>query len=169
MWNVISIMYGGNIGCDGHIPVLDTISHLFKLEQQLADWQRALPPQLFLRSIQDIPDDNSNPSEKFRIVLTLRYHNLRILLHRSMLVRFLEIIAEGDTESQELVMLQQIGSNSLSICVQSSMDIIAIISTIIQSGDSRRGMLGAWWFTLYYSELRTPFTTSSTFSTLAYC
>jgi hypothetical protein len=152
MWNVITLLYGGNVGCDGPDHILDTVSNLFKMEQQLVDWERGLPPSLFLRKSQDIPIDSRDLSEKFRIILTLRHHNLRILLHRSILVRFLDIIGADDISSQEQALLQQIGSNSVDICVLSSIETIAIVSVIVKSGDSRSGMLGAWWFTLYYGE-----------------
>jgi hypothetical protein len=151
MWAVITFCYDGNVGCDSPIPVLDAVSHLVKAEQQLADWVRNLPASLYLRKPQDIPDDDSEPNEKFHVILTLRYHNLRILLHRSMLVRFLDIIGEKDFENPEVALLQQVGANSINICVQSSMDIVTTVSTIVMSGAARRGMLGAWWFTLYYS------------------
>jgi hypothetical protein len=152
MWTIITFSYDGNVGCDGPLPLLEAVSELFKMEQQLVDWERSLPTSLYLRKPQGIPPDNSDSSEKFRIVLTLRYHNLRILLHRSMLIRFLDIIGEKDFKNPEVAVLQQIGANSVHICVQSSMDIITIISTIVKSGEARRGMLGAWWFTLYYSQ-----------------
>jgi hypothetical protein len=37
------------------------------------------------------------------------------------------------------------------ICVQSSIEIISLISTIVASTGLRRTWLGAWWFTLYYT------------------
>ncbi len=151
MWNVITFSYGGNVGFDSPISVLDAASHLFKREQQLLDWEKSLPASLFLKKSQDIPAKDSDASEKFRVILTLRYHNLRILLHRSMLVRFLDVIGEKDFTNPELAMLQQIGANSVHICVQSSMEIISIVSIIVNSGIVGHGMLGAWWFTLYYS------------------
>jgi hypothetical protein len=152
MWSVITFVYGGNVGCDAPDHVWGAVSHIFKMEQQLMDWERELPPSLCLRKPQDIPVDSSDPSEKFRIILTLRYLNLRILLHRSMLERFLDIIGLDDTNPTELALLQQIGANSVDICVRSSMDIIATVSTIVKAGACLHGILGAWWFTLYYSE-----------------
>jgi hypothetical protein len=167
MWNVISILYGGNVGCDEALPVLDSVSQFFKLEQELTDWRRKLLPHLSLRRPQDIPLDNSDPNEKFRIILTLRHHNLRILLHRSMLLRFLELVGQKQRRSQDPV-LSQVGSNSIHICTQLCMETITIVSSIVKSSDARRGMLGAWWFTLYYSKGSTSLTSLVILTILAF-
>ncbi|TVY91550.1 hypothetical protein LAWI1_G001220 [Lachnellula willkommii] len=151
MWGVIALLYGGNIGCDSPSSLLDTVAHLFKLEQQLVDWQHALPPTLGLRNSQDIPMENPGTNEKFRVILTLRYHNLRILLHRTMLVRFLNTIGGDILDNQEAPLLQQVGINSVQICIQSSVEIISLVSGIVKYGDNKRKMLGAWWFSLYYT------------------
>jgi hypothetical protein len=55
-----------------------------------------------------------------------------------------------DIDPQEINLLQQLGGNSVQICVKSSMEIIAIIHNIVASPTPRRLWLGAWWFTLYY-------------------
>lgn len=163
MWSIITLFYDGNVGCQNQITVLDAVSHLFKVEQQLVDWERNLPSNIRLRRRQDVPAaHDSEPTEKFNIVLTLRHHNLRILLHRPMIVRFLDIIGGEDFNNPEVAVLQQIGPNSIQICVQTSMDIVSIVSAIIKPGVVRSGMLGAWWFTLYYSIVSFPFPSLST-------
>ncbi len=159
MWNVINLSYGSNIGCDGGINVFETVSRLFQMEQLLVDWKRRLPSSLTIRHSSDVltvssPLDPVQSSlERFPIILTLRYHNLRVLLHRPVLVKFLDITGRSalGLDTQELNLLQQIGSNSVQICVQSSMEIIGIVSTIVASNGIRRTWLGAWWFTLYYT------------------
>ncbi len=153
MWNVIDLSYGGNIGCDKPTSIFDTVARHFQMEQQLVEWERTLPLNLALRRSQDIPweEDDGHLLERFRVILTLRYHNSRILLHRPILVKFLDISGKPDSGGQELILLQQIGSNSVQSCVQSSMEIISIVNSIVHSTGKRRGNLGAWWFSLYYS------------------
>ena len=159
MWNVINLCYGDNLGCAQQMSVFDTVSHLFQLEQQLIDWKRRLPSSLTLRQSVDIlsissPLDSIPSSlERFPVVLTLRYHNLRILLHRPVLVMFLDITGTSAPaiDAQELTLLKQIGSNSIQICVQSSMEIISIVSALVTSTGLRGTWLGAWWFSLYYT------------------
>ena len=154
MWNVIDSCYGGNMGCEESTTILDKVTRIFQMEKHLVEWTRSLPGYLGLRSSQDIPfEDETAFLEKARVVITLRYQNLRVLLHRSVLVEYLDMVGKQDCDGQELVLLQQIGSNSLNICVNSAMEIILIISTIVSSDGPRRQFLGAWWFSLYYSRL----------------
>lgn len=159
MWKVIHTLYGGNIGAADQLSVIDNISRILNIEQQLVEWERHLPPDLSLQHAIEIPpspaniDIVSSSSEKFRIILTLRRHNLRVLLHRPILVNFLDLAGDNTQQnsSQNLSLLQQIGSNSVQICVQSSIDIISIVKTIVTSTGERRTWLGAWWFSLYYT------------------
>lgn len=160
MWDIINSSYGSNLGCDDSTNVIDTVSHLFKTEQQLIEWETSLPLPLGLRQAADVSAAAARPSsgaispllEKCQIILTLRHHNLRILLHRPILVKFLSLVGRGnfDMDLQEMNLLQQLGSNSVRICVQSATEIIAIIHTIVTSPNLCRIWLGAWWFTLYY-------------------
>ena len=47
-------------------------------------------------------------------------------------------------DDAELGLLQQIWGNSVQICVQSAMEIISIVSLIVNSTGIRQGFLGAW-------------------------
>lgn len=159
MWSVINLSYGGNIGCDTETTASETVSRLFAMEQQLVDWERFLPPTLGLREVDELAttfdfiDPVTSSLKRFRTILALRYHNLRVLLHRPILVKFLDTIGKSvvDSDMQEVSLMQQIGSNSTQICVQSSMKIITIVSTIVASDGPQRTYLGAWWFSLYYT------------------
>jgi hypothetical protein len=159
MWNIINQLYDGNIGCGPPNTVVDIVTRLFAMEQQLAVWVRQLPPSLDQSNISDLihspGSTNTTPSalDRFRIIIKLRHHNVCILLHRPILVRFLDMIGKSPSlsEAQEASSLQQIGSNSIQICVQSSMDIIAIVRAIVGGSNHHRSLLGAWWFSLYYT------------------
>ncbi len=124
------------------------------MEQQLVDWKRLLPPNMDLIRSQDLSSEGEEPaeSERFRIILTLRYHNLRILIHRLIVVKFLDMSGKNTTDDQQLALLQQIGSNSVQICVQSATEIISIVNLVVHAAGVRRTLLGAWWFSLYYSK-----------------
>jgi len=159
MWNVIASFYGGNIGVSTPFIASDMMSRLFAIEQQLVEWEHLLPPSLALQKVEklaaisDVVDPTTFYIERFRIILTLRYHNLCVLMYRPILVKFLDIIGRDvlDTEVQEVKLMQQIGHNSIYKCAQASMDIIAIVSTIVASDGYQRNLLGAWWFSLYYT------------------
>ncbi|KAH8817271.1 fungal-specific transcription factor domain-containing protein [Xylogone sp. PMI_703] len=159
MWKVIHTLYGGNIDSENRLTVIDNISRILSMEQLLVDWERQLLPTLALHQASDIAhlsvdtDVITKLSEKLRIILTLRHHNLRVLLHRPILVNFLNLTGDAALreDSQSIALLQHIGSNSIQICVQSSIEIISIIHTIVFSTGERRTWLGAWWFCLYYT------------------
>lgn len=151
--NVIDLLYGSNIHCETSDSVFDVVARLFKMEHELAQWVGTLPASMSLRNSKEIPSDGHDADvlEQYRIIITLRYHNLRILIHRLVVGRFLDICGKVDRDEQELALLQQIGSNSVQICFKSSLEIISIVNTIVHSTGMRRGFLGAWWFSLYYS------------------
>ncbi|KAL3421398.1 fungal specific transcription factor domain-containing protein [Phlyctema vagabunda] len=159
MWSVIHLSYSDNIDYNGQDSIFDVVSQVFQTEQQLVRWQQTLPVFLQLYDPPSIPcdvtdvDHVTSSANKFRIILTLRHNNLRILLHRPVLVKFLKTAGELSSPAsiQNLHLLQQIGCNSIQSCVQSALDTISIVKTIVTAPDSRRSWLGAWWFTLYYT------------------
>jgi hypothetical protein len=69
------------------------------------------------------------------------------------LVKFLDIIAGTESDTQELGMLTQVGMDSVQTCVQSATTVLEIVGYLVRAGDMRRTLLGAWWYTLYYSKL----------------
>lgn len=88
---------------------------------------------------------------KFRIILTLRYANYRLLLHRPILVRFLDACGGSQSDPQQLQLLHQLGLSSMQICADSTMQIIDLVYDIVHRSDKLPNLLGAWWFSLYYS------------------
>lgn len=153
MWKTIQSLYGGNIGCDTSVNGFDTVGHIYQLEHQLLEWECTLPPHLGLRVAQEIPfEDGADLCERFRVLLTLRYHNLRILIHRPVLVKFLDLAASPTVPPQEAMLLQQIGSSSVQRCVESSMEIISIVNKIVYSPEIKAKYLGHWFWSLYFCE-----------------
>lgn len=155
MHNVIECLYGGNLGCDSGSNIFDIASCLLQTEQQLLEWQRNLPSALPIIPLDEVTqwtNNSTNTVLRFRVILTLRYHNLRILTHRPVLVKFLDLLASRSSDYHQLSMLQQVGIDSLQTCVQSASTIVGIVSHIVHSSGSLRGLLGARWFTLYYGR-----------------
>lgn len=156
MWEVIHSCYADNFGGEDSVAVFDNASRLFKLEHQLSEWKRSLPARLSLLTFQQIADkgEDTDISTKFKTILSLRYLNLRILLHRTVLVKFLSVLDWRSTrsEKEELDILKQLGSSSMQICEQSSQEIINIIGHVTATSGPQRNLLGAWWFTLYYGS-----------------
>ncbi|KAJ5653397.1 hypothetical protein N7490_000400 [Penicillium lividum] len=158
LWNVLESLYGQNMGCEDPLPVSETIAHVFSIEQNLFSWERSL-----LSSLQLITKDNLSEMQqaklsetqkfswKFRVILTLRYLNLKVLLHRPVLVKFIIASRSPDRDPQDMKLLQQIGMNSVAICTKSAMEIIDIIFRVVSDPRWKQSLLGAYWYSLYYT------------------
>jgi hypothetical protein len=91
---------------------------------------------------------------RFSIVLSVRYNNLRILLHRRHLESLLKSLGttEDDSNNADKRLLRQMSLNSVESCVDSAIAIISIVHCITLSTSWRRELLGAWNYSLYYSK-----------------
>ncbi|KAL3475745.1 fungal-specific transcription factor domain-containing protein [Aspergillus californicus] len=152
MYRVIDSLYGCNISFNFASPLADIASSIIEIEQQLTAWQAALPQPLKLVDADDLQNiDDVTLLDRLQVILTLQFHNLCILAHRPILDRYLQRLDGSSVAAHEAGTLWQVGHRSKSICLQSSKTIISIVNAITTSSGPRRGMLGAWWFTLYYT------------------
>jgi hypothetical protein len=161
--STIDQLYGSNLACSHTANAGDTIAVVYRIEDQLLEWQRGLPPEMRLIATHDIlperlpPAENSSESAwrqlRLRFILTLRYTNVRILLHRPVLVKFLDGL-NNPNPNHDLAMLRQMGAINVQITIKSAKEIICLVHNALESasGRSKWGLLGAWWFSLYYSE-----------------
>ncbi|GAB1193513.1 hypothetical protein APSETT444_002734 [Aspergillus pseudonomiae] len=154
----IDLLYGQNLGCDPPLPIGEAVAHVFSLEQELFSWERQLPDAMRLINSDGVEEahqvaasDYDFAALRFRIILTLRYANYRLLLHRPILVRFLDACGGSQSDPQQLQLLRQLGLSSMQICADSTMQIIDLVYDIVHRSDKLPNLLGAWWFSLYYS------------------
>lgn len=128
------------------------------LEQRLAAWKRNLYPQLQRRPWDTLDPETISMSawdpvfDRLSVIITLRYLNARILLHRPLLSAFLqqrarfraaaEVTEDGDPFFQDLA------ARSVKICEQSAMEMVEIV----HKTSNPPALLGAWWFSAYYSK-----------------
>ncbi|KAK7699453.1 hypothetical protein SLS64_011591 [Diaporthe eres] len=132
--------------------VMLTASHILEIEHQLLEWQASLPPLLSLTSPAEIRNDNDFClARRFRVILTLRHHNVRLLAHRRIFDLYLASIERGRGYDAHESMLIQIGERSKNVCLQTASELISIVNVITHSPQPKCGLLGAWWFTLYYT------------------
>lgn len=171
MYHIIDSCYGQNLGFQDSSTNMEAVSLVLAGERQLEEWKQQLLPLLYLRvseepfGAQDLDkmDSNNQIVERFNVVLSLRFHNLRILLHRPFLEKFLDDYSGNDsnTQSTENKILHQVGINSVQTCVNSAKIIISIVHTVVSSTDWHRDLLGAWNYSLfygtYYSSLQLVF------------
>lgn len=174
MSSIIELLYEQNLGHGMSMSASETVACVFKLENELVQWQRIscrpgvlpateLPAAITtaVASAVGVPsneDDNLVPASwwplydlRLRVIITLRYNNLRILLHRPILTSLLMGAVADETRTDGVSIIQQVGASSVQACTRSAKEIISIISLIVHSEGPARGLLGAWWFSLYYS------------------
>lgn len=155
---VIDELYNANLGCDEPISVGDSIPKILSISQRIEDWEKCLPEHLRLVKVKDIKNARQpGPQDeqltlKFRLILTLRYLHLQVLLHRPILVKFIDACGEESMNSGEHRLLQHMGSNSLHVCSEAAMNIIDLMYEVLHSTAWHKNLLGAWWFSLYYSR-----------------
>lgn len=153
MGEVIEVLYGSNLGCDTVDNIFDLASHLIKFEQKFLTWQRTLPATLSLVQLDDLRLTTvSQTNLRLRFILTIRYLNLRILTHRPVLCKYLNVLGMSRPDSEQMNMLRQTGANSIRICAESALEIIRMMHGVLSAPNPPRHLLGAWWFTLYYSK-----------------
>jgi hypothetical protein len=138
------------------------MSGILEGQRQLDEWRLQQLPSLGLKvcdsplSLGDVEkmDTGSIIRHRFEVVLSVRYNNLRILVHRRCLESLLDPIqTQGDTQAtSETRLLQQMGLSSVISCVESATSIISIVHNMSAGSGWRREFLGAWNYSLYYSR-----------------
>ncbi|KAI3553130.1 fungal specific transcription factor domain-containing protein, partial [Colletotrichum abscissum] len=152
---VIDDLYESNIGSISAIPLTNTVASVIQIGQKLADWQASLPLSMQLVE----PSEVASPEGKlmllkFRVILTLRYHNLQLLSHRPILDRCLQSFDGSPQSLQEAATLQQAWHLSRTVCLRSAEAIIRLVEACKLANDVQPtvSFLGAWWFSLYFSK-----------------
>ncbi len=157
---VIEQLYNQNLGVEQASDMLTTITVVWDLDSELREWDRELPQELRVLSSTEVSlifdsIDLTAPvmlSRRFQFILTLRYLNLRLLLHRPILIKQFETTYSPNLNLAEANILSKLGSRSLLTCFRCSMQTIDIVTRITSEPKSATRYLSAWWFTLYYSK-----------------
>ncbi|EEU34766.1 uncharacterized protein NECHADRAFT_44681, partial [Fusarium vanettenii 77-13-4] len=155
MGRIITTLYGSNLGCDEQPTETVTMTSIIQFGQELTEWQHNLPPQLALRSSTDLPKEGEiqdSTTERVRLILTLRYLNVQLLLHRPTFIRSLgALLRDPMTSTRNPAPVNHMQSSFDRTFVQVAENIIEIIYTVLTRPDLGRHLIGAWWFTLYYA------------------
>lgn len=127
------------------------------IEEKLCGWKRSLPEKLLLRPWEDQEASRwSCPPyhpifARLSVVAQLRYLNVRILLHRPILNHLLQrgqLPLGLDSVENTSDFADEMSKSSVTTCQDSAMEIIDIVHRVSRSTT----LLGAWWFSIYYSE-----------------
>lgn len=160
MFNVLDNCYCQNLGFEHPLTTANGVPQILEGERQLEDWRISIVPSLGIRLWHEplLPenlaqlDSESTIRHRFGIVLSVRYHNLRILLYRRFLECYLDSYSSEDPLSLDNKLFQRMGFTGVQNCVDSAMSMISTVHTITSSGGWHRGLLGAWYYSLYYSK-----------------
>ncbi|KAL4928070.1 putative C6 transcription factor [Aspergillus undulatus] len=154
--NVIDHLYDGNLGSEEKIPNYELIARVLRMRHLLETWVAGLPFHISLLNSKDcsLQLGKDVGIDRFRLLLTLRYHNLRILIHRVVLVRLCDSIDDyhdGQGQEYDPMALQDIARSTTQISTESAAQIIDIVRFVVDSEWLQPRRLGSWWFTLYYT------------------
>ncbi|KAK1996670.1 fungal-specific transcription factor domain-containing protein [Colletotrichum falcatum] len=151
---IIDDLYESNVGSISEIPLSHTVSTVIHIGQKLSDWQASLPLSMQLVEPSEVTNsDTKLRLLKFRVILTLRHHNLQILSHRPILDRCLQALDGSPQSPQEAATLQQALHLSKTVCLRSADATIRLVEACKLANDAQPtfSFLGAWWFTLYFT------------------
>ncbi|KAJ9609612.1 hypothetical protein H2200_005940 [Cladophialophora chaetospira] len=156
---IIDQLYGQNMGC-GQPALNELYTRVFNVENELNDWESNLHPNLRTfdhRELTEMAGTSNMPRDRqislmMRVVNTFRYMNTRLLLHRPILVKFLDLYSGREPrEMGTMNMLQRLERHSIQVCQDTATDLISMVHTIATADDARRSLCGVWWYTLYYT------------------
>lgn len=129
-----------------------------EFRKTLRVWVASLPSYLGLCEPQsDILAENTQVN-RLRVILTLRYHNLSILVHRPLLSATIDhLFRKSKDRIDNPSYFLQLAMAEAHECVRSAESTIEIAHTILTQDSSSKNNLGVWYFTLYYGKPRGRF------------
>lgn len=161
MYHIIDTCYGQNLGLEEVAEDSEVLSLVLAEERRLDALRTQILHELPLR-IYDSPLQPRDVEglrmenlivERFNIVISLRYHNVRILLHRPILEKILDAYAKSHSpDTSEKSILHQMGVRNIEACVDSAKIIVSSVHNVVLSTGWRRDLLGAWNYSLFYSK-----------------
>lgn len=146
--------YGVNLESSGvNLDDIDSLKASGELRKLLQSWVARLPPHLCLLE----PDSSmllqNTPANRLRVILTLRYHNLGILIHKPLLSATIRHLFQTDgAGSAAPPYLIQLAMAEAHECIRAAQATIDIVHGIISADSTSKNNLGAPFFTLYYGE-----------------
>lgn len=147
----IATQYGMNLGLADHdIDESTTIQTATAMRQKLRRWASTLPARLSLYDpASEEPISESTDLNRLRVILTLRYHFVRILIHRPLLcitLRYLSSTPAGNIPPYRI----QFATAEAHECIRSAESTIEIVHRVLGAQKTCQRNLGVWFFTLLY-------------------
>lgn len=153
MGDALERLYDQNLGIRTRLPMSETLNQISKLRWELAQWQDSLPSCLRIITSNDTLDDVplTLGTTRFRVLLSLRFLGARILVLRPVLSQLLDLPGMTASNEHQSEWLLDSGAVLLTDLVRTCGDILQISKNILAGSRNDQNLLGAWWFSCYYS------------------
>lgn len=125
-----------------------------QLEDELSTWIAELPQSLKpmgTPAMVSLAEDGNAAIDRWRVIITLRYLNVRCLLHRSVF----NIILDSTREQRNATcgsFVAQVSAASVDAAIEAAFETIAIVSRAAE----RQHCLPVWWYSNYFSKTSSP-------------
>ncbi|KIW35828.1 uncharacterized protein PV06_11769 [Exophiala oligosperma] len=144
-------LYYDNVGSPPPLSCAETLTETFNLSYKLSEWHGNVPRALRPGEGLEKQYTRHQPLEtrRLQVALSFRYSGACILLHRPILQKLWDF--NSDSTSLELTLLKGTGFLSLRSCMDTCRDAIQVGTSIVKEINRQTNLLGAWWFTTYYT------------------
>ncbi|PSN71054.1 C6 transcription factor [Corynespora cassiicola Philippines] len=144
--------YGANINYENSgLDELASLQASAGFRKLLRLWASNLPSRLYLCDPRSDVLAKNTQVNRLRVILTLRYHNVSILVHRPLLTSTIRHLFRIDKspENPSSYLIPPIMAEAHE-CISSAETTIEIVHGVIAADPTSRNNLGVWFFTLYY-------------------
>lgn len=169
MGRSLTKQYGANIEIDSlQLEDLASLQASNEFRKLLQKWILDLPPQLCLCEIRSEILLQNAQTNRLRVILTLRYHNLCILVHRPLLSATLRHLFNISISPYRTApYLVQAAMAEAQECIHAAESTIEIVHAVMDADATSKNNLGVWFFTLYYGMFRQCMTSTNSNSQYA--
>ncbi|OJJ04195.1 hypothetical protein ASPVEDRAFT_136194 [Aspergillus versicolor CBS 583.65] len=150
----VATQYGQNLGVRGHdMDDSTAIQAASAMRQELRRWRSSLPSYLALCEPESsgLSRSESSDSDRLRVILTLRYHFVNILIHRPLLCTTLRYLTmKRPAAGGPLPYRIQLAMAEAHECIRSAENTIEIVHAVLSSPNPSYNKLDVWFFTLFH-------------------
>lgn len=154
MSDILTELYDNNISSAKGMRLYETLQQNFGLTWRLSEWLRAVPLDLRPGNVFEKQHKRQPPilTRRLRTNLSLCYFGTCLLVHRPVLLKFLDFQRDSLDAEQDLALLRGAGSLSLRQGVEICGECILVAKNIVSEINNGTNLLGAWWYTTFYSK-----------------
>lgn len=149
----VATQYGQNLGTRGDdMDDSTAIQAAGAMRQELRRWCSSLPPYLTpCEPGYSLSENQHTDSNRLRVIFTLRYHFVNIIIHRPLLCTTLRYLTmTGPPVGSPLPYRIQLAMAEAHECIRSAENTIEIVHAVITAPNACYKQLDVWFFTLFH-------------------